>query len=107
MIVAIVMPEIGFEEVPMIPTIREETVTKKNPNTTTRRPMTREPGNGPCGKPGRIVTRRASTTDPMTTTPMPRSRSVRLTLLLPAPAPKDLTDSLNADTIVGSVLRAS
>ncbi len=48
--------------------------------------------------------RRASTTDPTTTIPMPRSRSVRLTLLAPAPAPNDLTDSLNADTIVGSVL---
>ena len=29
--VAIVMPEIGFDEVPMRPVIRDETVTKKNP----------------------------------------------------------------------------
>src|ERR1700693_78051 len=104
MIVAIVMPEIGFDDVPMIPTMREDTVTKKNPNTTTRSPMTSEPGKGPCGKPGRTVMRRARTMEPMTTTPMPRSLSVRLTLLPSAPAPNYLTDSRNADTIVGSVL---
>ena len=32
--VAIVIPEIGFEDEPIKPTILEETVTKKNPNTT-------------------------------------------------------------------------
>ncbi|OQA03688.1 MAG: hypothetical protein BWY67_02400 [Bacteroidetes bacterium ADurb.Bin397] len=39
MSVAIVIPEIGFEELPIIPTIRLETVTKKNPNITTRIPI--------------------------------------------------------------------
>ena len=34
--VAIVMPETGFDEEPMSPTMREETVTKKNPKMTTR-----------------------------------------------------------------------
>ena len=30
------MPEIGFDELPIKPVMREETVTKRNPNTTTR-----------------------------------------------------------------------
>jgi len=29
-----VIPEIGFEELPINPTIRDDTVTKKNPKTT-------------------------------------------------------------------------
>ena len=35
MSVAIVMPEMGFEEEPMIPTMRDDTVTKMKPNTMT------------------------------------------------------------------------
>ena len=34
--VAIVIPETGFAEVPIRPTIREDTVTNKNPKTTTK-----------------------------------------------------------------------
>src|ERR1035437_8742968 len=34
--VAMVMPEMGLAELPMRPTIREETVTNKNPNKTTK-----------------------------------------------------------------------
>src|ERR1700739_5165095 len=34
MSVAMVIPEIGFDEEPINPTMRDETVTKKNPNTT-------------------------------------------------------------------------
>ena len=67
--VAIVMPEIGFDEVPMMPTMREDTVTKKNPKTTTSRPIRSEPGNGPCGKPGRTVMSSASTSEPTTHDP--------------------------------------
>src|SRR5262249_8605166 len=104
MIVAIVIPEIGFEEVPMIPTMREETVTKKNPNTTTSSPITSEPGNGPCGKPGRIVMSSARTIEPTTTIPIPRSCSVRAVPPFSPPAPKDLIDSRKAETIVGMVL---
>src|SRR5437899_50435 len=36
--VAIVMPEIGFDDEPMTPVIRELTVTKRNPNNTTITP---------------------------------------------------------------------
>ena len=34
--VAMVMPEIGFDELPISPVMRLDTVTKKKPNTTTR-----------------------------------------------------------------------
>src|ERR1051325_2918286 len=34
--VAMAIPEIGFDELPIRPVIREETVTNKNPKTTTR-----------------------------------------------------------------------
>ena len=48
--VAMVMPETGFEEDPIRPTMRDETVTKKNPKTTTRIDATKLP----CvGMPGR------------------------------------------------------
>ena len=36
--VAIVMPEIGFDDEPMMPTMRPTTVTKKKPKTTIRTP---------------------------------------------------------------------
>ena len=36
MSVAIVMPEIGFDDVPMRPVMRDETVTKKKPKMTIR-----------------------------------------------------------------------
>ena len=38
MSVAIVIPEIGFDDEPMMPTMRLATVTKKKPKTTIRRP---------------------------------------------------------------------
>ena len=41
--VAIVMPEIGFEDEPITPVIRELTVTNKNPNNTTMMAPTRRP----------------------------------------------------------------
>ena len=100
-----VIPEIGFEDVPMMPTMREETVTKKNPKTTMRSDMRREPGKGPCGKPGSTASTSTIASDPITTIPIPRSLSVRLTPDAgPTPPRKLLTDSRNADTIVGSVL---
>jgi hypothetical protein len=35
--------------VPMMPTMREETVTKKNPKTMTSSPIRSDPGNSPWG----------------------------------------------------------
>ena len=50
--VAMVMPEIGFDELPMMPTMRDDTVTKKKPKTTMSTAMNSEPGNVP-GRLGR------------------------------------------------------
>ena len=104
MSVAIVMPEIGFEDVPMIPTIRDETVTKKNPKTTIRADMRSDPGNGPCGKPGRTAMMSARTAEPTSTKPIGRSSSVRIFFAAPAPPPNDFRDSRKAPTMVGIVL---
>ena len=74
--VAIVIPEIGFDELPMIPTMRLETVTKKKPKTTTRSPVRSDPGNVP-GSVGRNAMMATSATQPPTTMDSGRSRSVR------------------------------
>ena len=42
-----VMPEIGFELVPMTPTMRDDTVTKKNPKTTIITPSASLPSTPP------------------------------------------------------------
>src|SRR4028118_2293039 len=69
--VAIVMPETGFEEEPIRPTIREDTVTKKNPKTTTSSEATAFP----CvGIPGATARKTASRSVPTSTTDMGRSR---------------------------------
>jgi len=104
MIVAMVMPEMGLDEVPMMPTMREETVTKKKPKRTIRTDIKSEPGNGPCGKPGRIARMMTIASDPKMTGPMLMSRSVRLTATAFARSPKLLSDSRKAETIVGIVL---
>ena len=57
MSVAIVMPEIGLEELPMMPTMRLATVTKKKPKTTMSREMSSDSGNLP-GRFGRMAMRR-------------------------------------------------
>src|ERR1700679_1936939 len=49
--VAMVMPETGEAEEPTMPTIRAETVTKRNPKTTTRRAAARL-ARGPTWAPG-------------------------------------------------------
>ena len=45
--VEFVMHAVGLDEVPMMPTIREETVTKKNPKTTMSSDISRDCGKGP------------------------------------------------------------
>src|SRR6188768_203594 len=72
--VAIVMPETGFDEDPMSPTIRDETVTKKKPKTITRT----ETRKLPCvGSPGATARKSARTSVPTRTTVIGTSRSVR------------------------------
>src|SRR6266436_2275954 len=76
MIVAIVMPLIGLLVVPMIPTIRDETVTKKKPkkmiSTASRRLL------GKCvGRPGMKEIASARKSEPIATTLIGMSLSVR------------------------------
>ena len=100
--VAIVMPEIGFDEVPMRPVMREETVTKKKPKMTTRMDARKLPRVGRFGARARNS---ASRSDPMSTTTIGMSRSVRMRLA-PAPAPKSLIPS-RADAMIVGIVRAS
>src|SRR4051812_29419481 len=72
--VAMVMPEIGLDDEPIRPTMREETVTKKNPKTTTRSEARALPCVGICGATARKIAR---ATVPPSTTVSGRSCSVR------------------------------
>jgi hypothetical protein len=100
--VAIVIPEIGFDEDPISPVMRDDTVTKKNPKTTIRTAARKLPWVGIFGATARKI---ASASDPPRTIDAGRSRSVRV-LTAPAPPPKPFTLSRNDETIVGMV-RAS
>ena len=100
-----VIPEIGLDELPMMPTMRLATVTKKKPNTTTSNPSMSEPGNVP-GKFGKNPMTRTRTSAPMTTNEIGRSRSVRRVPALPAPFRSSRTESRKLDTMVGRVRRS-
>ena len=71
------MPEIGFDEEPISPVNREETVTKRNPKRTTRMaPASPAQLQGePSGRNAQMTT--TSAKDPKTTKRRERSRSVR------------------------------
>ena len=106
-----VMPLMGFEELPMRPTMREETVTNKNPKTTTKIPAIRfanrpvcAPGIGRNVKSAHIMA--TITSEPKTTTLMGRSRLTRSAAAAPAArwACKSLSPARSADQIVGIVL---
>src|SRR3954467_1733559 len=76
--VAIVMPEIGLEDDPIRPTMREDTVTKKKPKTTTSTDATTLP----CvGRRGATARNTASRTVPASTRVIGMSRSVRVRAL--------------------------
>ena len=98
--VAIVIPEIGFDEEPMRPVMRDETVTKKNPKTMT----SSETRKLPCvGMPGAIARTIASRSEPPSTMDSGRSRSVRSRTAWDCPAPKSFMLSRNEETMVGIV----
>jgi hypothetical protein len=100
--VAIVIPEIGFDEEPMSPVMRDDTVAKKKPNSTMRIDTTMLP----CvGRPGITMRKSASAAVPASTTTIGMSRSVRMALVVP-PAPKPFSPSRADEMIVGRV-RAS
>jgi hypothetical protein len=99
MSVAMVMPEIGFDELPIKPTMREETVTKKKPKTT----MSREAKTFPCsGILGSTSRASASSTVPTSTTIIGMSRSVRVCCVEPPPR-RSFMLAPNDVTMVGSV----
>ena len=100
---AMVIPETGFELVPISPTMREATVTKKNPKTTIRMPSSKRPPKFP-GKKGNSAMMKTSARLPRTVTPSGRSRSVRAVLAAPAPPRSEARLPLKLATIVGSVL---
>jgi hypothetical protein len=98
--VAIVIPEIGLDDVPMRPVMRDDTVTKRNPKTMTRIAARKLPCIGIFGARARKIAR---SSDPTSTKIIGRSRSVRTTAPLPAPAPKPFRPSRAEPRIVGSV----
>ena len=106
--VAIVIPETGLAELPMSPTIRDATVTKRNPKTTTSREAARfasqptcAPGTGLKVRKTNMIT--TSSADPPITTLMGRSSSVRTAAAF-APLPfRFFIPERSALTIVGIV----
>src|SRR5215218_3035974 len=102
--VAIVMPEIGLDDDPISPTMRDETVTKKKPKITTRMDATKLP----CvGSRGATARKRARSTVPTSTSVIGMSRSVRVRAAAPPPlALKSRMLSRKEETIVG-IVRAS
>ena len=98
-----VMPEIGLDEDPMSPVIRDDTVTKKKPKMTIRTAARKFPWVGILGATARKI---ASSSDPPSTKIIGRSRSVRICAAPLDFALKSFTLSRNDETIVGSV-RAS
>jgi hypothetical protein len=100
--VAIVMPEIGFDDDPIKPVMRDETVAKKKPNRTTRT----ETRTLPCvGRPGMTARKMASSSEPPSTIDIGMSRSVR-DCAPPAAVPKPFSPSRADPMIVGSVRTA-
>ncbi len=98
--VAMVIPEIGLDEVPISPVMRDETVTNRNPKTITRMAARKFPCIGIFGATARKI---ASRNEPPSTKAVGRSRSVRSVAVVAAPAPKSLMPSRADATIVGSV----
>ena len=93
--VAIVMPEIGFDDEPITPVIRELTVTKRNPkNTTMMPPMTRPVVS--VGIKSDAATAATRPRLPSRTSGMGISRSVRSRCVSVPPSPSSAPRSLPA-----------
>ena len=105
MMVAMVMPEMGLLEDPINPTIREETVTKKAPNNTTRMPINNllsTPFPGTCGM---MAMSKIRPRLPHNTIFTDRSFSVRMTFCNPSfPDRTDPRLPLKDEMMVGMVL---
>ena len=97
---AMVIPEIGFAELPICPQMREETVVKKKPNT-----MMSSPPSRLTPMDGRNASTRASSSEPNTVTVIGRSSSVRSFATTAWPtrlAFRSANPALKALAIVGS-----
>ncbi len=104
MSVAMVIPEMGFDELPMRPVMREDTVTKKKPKSTIRMAARKLYWSGIRGASAK---KSASSSEPTRTTVSGRSRSVlSRESAAPASALNSRTLSRKDETIVGMV-RAS
>src|SRR5437016_13010590 len=68
--VATVMPEIGFEDEPISPVSRDDTVTNKNPNTITKTAPSNPCSDKPRPSFGDSASKNTSTRLPATTTPI-------------------------------------
>ena len=100
-----VMPEIGLDEFPIRPVIREETATKKKPNTRIRSDPRMLPGKRPVGRLGSTAMTSASKAEPARTHRIGMSRSVRLAATAPCTreARRSPIEPRTEATIVGSV----
>ena len=97
--VAIVIPEIGFDDEPIRPVMRDDTVAKKKPKMMMRTATRKLP----CvGSPGASARKSASRSEPPMTTVIGRSRSVR-SCAPPAPLPMPFRPSRAEETMVGMV----
>src|SRR5258708_38226804 len=108
--VAIVMPLTGFDDVPINPQMRHDTVTNRNPKTRTSSAATRfenkpvcAPGMGLNVRSAHIIARIA--TEPIRTNFIGRSRSCRLVVgATPSRSARtSLSPEVSAATIVGMV----
>ena len=101
-----VIPETGFDEVPINPTIRLDTVTKKNPNIMTRTPINSLFNIESPGICGSIAIKTTRAMLPNMTVLNERSSSVRFTAFFSSAVLLiEARLDLNEEIIVGMVLR--
>src|SRR3954463_3880537 len=100
--VAIVIPEIGLDEDPINPVMRDETVTKKKPNTSSSTAARTLPW---VGIPGIPIMKMPSSSDPPMTIAIGRSRSVRMLSTPPCRAP-NVFMLFRDDEVIGGVVPA-
>ena len=91
------MPEIGFELEPIVPQMREETVTKKKPNTRIKIAEIQS-----TSILGIKIKATSNNRMPPIVTEIGKSLSVRAVLLVAPPPVKSFKPDLNASIIVGN-----
>src|SRR2546428_5170383 len=104
MSVAIVIPEIGFDEEPISPVMRDDTVAKKNPKISTSSAAMTLPW---VGRPGTTIRNRPSSTLPPRTMLIGMSRSVRNRAAAPPAAAPKSRRLPRAEAIMVGIVRDS